>query len=728
MTTETAAQETSGLDVHDVLFALLRHKWKVLLLTILGLAAAAAFYLLAPNSYQSETKLLLKYVLDRSAVDTMESQTEVSGRYSDILVGAELAILSSWDLAVAVAEAVGPDRLLAGVPGEHSAARAAGVVLGGLEVKATKGSNVISVTFHNEQPGLPRPVLEELVRRYFDKHLEVHRSMQAFDFVSQQKDLVRARLNDLDAKIKTLKEQAGITSLADSEALLQSQITRTRQELLSAEADRAEQGARSAFMVKSASTMKSTEPNPAETKVDPNAIPPAILQQYQALVEQLAFYRRNETELLARYTEESAEVSSSHARVAQLQERRRKLETEYPALATVAVKTSGLGKPDDAMGEQARLAGTEAKVAALKTQLNELQVIAGRINAVSSQLRDLESQRQVEQKNYADFQLKLEKSRIDEALDPSKIPNISVLQKPSPAGKVAGKTIKIAAGLASGGLALGLATALGLGLLFDRTLKRPRELESRLQIPMLISIPRMREPSRLRLKSHRAETRELAPRSSPLGAKVAPWELGHFVRPFAEAIRNRLILGFELRKLTHKPKLIGVTSLSGGEGSSTMAGGLAASLSETGDGKVLLVDMNADNPEMRHFFEGSTSGSLLDALRADGAVPSAGENLFLATGKSSDSISMAPRKFYELMPVLRASTFDYIIFDLPPLDQSGATLAVSGFLDKVVLMVEAEKSDRDTLKRAYNELVAAKADVATVLNKTDSKMPKWAQG
>jgi Flp pilus assembly CpaE family ATPase len=44
--------------------------------------------------------------------------------------------------------------------------------------------------------------------------------------------------------------------------------------------------------------------------------------------------------------------------------------------------------------------------------------------------------------------------------------------------------------------------------------------------------------------------------------------------------------------LTHKPKLVGVTGMSEEGGTSTLAAGLAASLSETNDGKVLLVDVN----------------------------------------------------------------------------------------------------------------------------------------
>ena len=64
-----------------------------------------------------------------------------------------------------------------------------------------------------------------------------------------------------------------------------------------------------------------------------------------------------------------------------------------------------------------------------------------------------------------------------------------------------------------------------------------------------------------------------------------------------------MILFFELGSLNHKPKLLGITACSAGAGTSTIAAGLAASLSETGDGKVLLVDMGTDHAAAHPFFD-----------------------------------------------------------------------------------------------------------------------------
>ena len=117
----------------------------------------------------------------------------------------------------------------------------------------------------------------------------------------------------------------------------------------------------------------------------------------------------------------------------------------------------------------------------------------------------------------------------------------------------------------------------------------------------------------------------------PHHSKLAPWEAGHFIRPYCDAIRDRLGLYFEVKHLTHKPKLVGVAGFSEAAGTSTLAAGLAASLSETNDGKVLLVDINLGPENVHPFFKGKPAYSLNTALKPDDTIASASQNLYLAT-------------------------------------------------------------------------------------------------
>src|SRR4029453_8700647 len=195
----------SGIHLGDLFFALFKRKWTIIFFTLLGITGAAAFYFLYPPLYQSQAQLLVRYVLERSAVDPIDTtKADRAGKTTDSIIDAKVQILTSWDLAVQVAEAIGPKRF-----GMASKEAAAGRIFSGLEVTSNKGSDVILVSYKDRDPQLAPLVLQELLSRYFVRHLEVHRSAGAFDFVTQQTDQVRARLNQTEDALKTLKDKIG---------------------------------------------------------------------------------------------------------------------------------------------------------------------------------------------------------------------------------------------------------------------------------------------------------------------------------------------------------------------------------------------------------------------------------------------------------------------------------------------------------------------------------------
>ena len=240
--------EHSNFNLGNILFALFRWKQIVLGLTILGLIAAAAVYFFFPAVYESDARLLVRYVLERSGydpIDTVSGQGTRggSGLTIDAVIAAEVSILTSWDLSVQVAEALGPNRVLPDSK-SPSVVAAAGAINSGLSTTTSKGSNIIAVAYQNKKPEVATAVLNELVTRYFTKHLEVHRSAGAFDFVSQQSDQIRARLNQTEDQLKKLKAQAGVMSLQDSVSSLTGQVTHLDDQLRAAQNDLAEQQAK----------------------------------------------------------------------------------------------------------------------------------------------------------------------------------------------------------------------------------------------------------------------------------------------------------------------------------------------------------------------------------------------------------------------------------------------------------------------------------------------------
>jgi uncharacterized protein involved in exopolysaccharide biosynthesis len=667
----------SGFKLNDILFIFFRHKWKIALCTLVGMAAAGAIFFILPFQYESQAKLLVRYVVDRSAIDGLDQQGKNLNSPSESAINSEVEILTSSDLAREVADKIGIDRLLPKSDAKDSEGResaAIRTIVLGLEVTVVKGSSILSVSYRNKDPKLAVEVLQELVTRYFDKHLEIHRSLGAFNFVSKEADRLKAELDQTEEKLRVLKAKAGVNSLAADTAAFATELAKAQDELNSADGELIGQQARIKEIEK---LMAGSDNQQSDGAIQ--SPPTEVVGNYQALVSRVAQLRQIESELLARYTPKNPIVRVKHAQINDLEKQRLALEKTYPGLvATMPTNGNAQASRPDIASESVRLTADTARAEALRARVGALEERGKTLAEFGPQISQLERARDVQETSYKYYEASLEKARVDESLDPSRMPNISVVQTPSLPEKAKRDVKKIVLGLAGGGLAAGLAFALLIELVLDRTIKRSSELENRLRIPLLLSIPNFSSSSsRLRLYNSGGENAE-AGLSQSDGSET---DAGELLRPYCEAIRDRLGLYFEVNRMTHRPKLVAITGMSKNAGASTLAAGLASTLSETDDGhKVLLVDK-----------------------------------------------PVAPKRFYDMLTEFKASDLDYVIFDMPSLGEISSTVSLAGFMDKVLLVVEAEKSSQEAIKKAYTQL-ASKADVSVVFNKSRSYGVKWLDG
>ena len=331
----------------------------------------------------------------------------------------------------------------------------------------------------------------------------------------------------------------------------------------------------------------------------------------------------------------------------------------------------------------------------------------------------------MEETNYRYYQATLEASKINDAIGAGKVSNISPIETPTSAFREAINFKKIGLCAASGILA-GLAWAFLIELYFDRSVRRPIDLARTLRAPLFLSIPKLKaDKSMLALSAPSDATGDAGKSGSALvSTATAPGSRNVALQPFHETLRDRLIGYFESQNLTHKPKLVAVTGLSHSSGVTTTAAGLARSLSETGEGNVLLVDMTVGQGAATQFNKGKEACDLDELLetRSNAHVE---QNLYVVTENSnSDRLSRnLPQRFTRLIPKLKASDFDYIIFDMPVVNQLSITPRLAGFMDMVLLVVESEKSDRDLVSGACALLAESKAHVGVVLNKTRNYVP-----
>jgi len=504
-------------------------------------------------------------------------------------------------------------------------------------------------------------------------------------------------------------------------------------------------------------------------------VPSAKLTEYKRVSNLLETLDKNEQELSLHYTATNALVRSVRQQIADNTRLKEQLEQENPGLLAVKVSEPKPG-PAGAVGptadpradlvhEMARVTALESRMRTLTNQLANIRTRATTVDAMEGSITELQRKKELEEAHYKYFSANLEQSKIDEALGAGHVSNISIIQVPSPPFRDNVKMLKAQAMLLFGGVAGALALAFLLELYFDRSLKRPGEIERNLGIPLFLSIPQMNlngngksrslkgapnvplleERSRRHeeaepdsqpstLNSQLSSSSTLNPQLSTNDSLHSPLSTLHStlpLRPFFETLRDRLIAFFELKNLTHKPKLVAVTSCGEGAGVTTAAAGLAASLSETGEGNVLLVDMNLQQGAAHHFYKGHLECGLDDALevgKRDSALVQ--ENLYVVTESTTNGDQLPrvlPKRFKHLVPKLRASDYDYIIFDMPPVSQISATPRIARFMDMVFLVVESEKTDRDVVKRATNLLAESKCNLGVILNKNKAYVPKLLQ-
>jgi len=747
--------------VQDVLYVLCKHKWMILILSLLGLGGAATVYFTQKPLYQSEAKLLVRYVIETGSVDTYNEMKSPGGGGGSVLI-TEMEILTSMDLAAEVAGAIGIEKLLPDYQGLVGPSEAARVILSNLLVESVQGGNVLRVNYKNGDPELSKVVLREVVERYFNKHLEIHRSAAAFDMVSKQAEEVRGRLERTETELNRLRAESGIVSLADATKSLSSQRNKLRQDLMQARAELAEQQANVSALEKNIgnaagpgnadSPETGGENASAEAQAEgenevSNEPPPQIVTEYRALLELISFLQKRDMELRIKFKPGNRLLIQNREQIESSEARQQALMDQYPELASQAVVATT--DPNDPLRSlqngKARLAATTAKLKVFEENLEEITGQFSQQLSAGAAIDALERRRQMEETEYRNLELNLKNARIDQTLDPKRMPNITMVQQPTEPVRVLDEFAKkLVLGLAAGGLALGLGIAFLLELVFNRKIERPADIQARLQLPLLLTIPYIR-------KSARGGNLLGAPQDLPrIGGGANDWKSldeedalaisspraksSHFILPFSETIRDRIIFNFQINNITHKPKLIAVTGMSEGAGASTVAAGLAKSFSEIKDSKVLLVDLSSFHLEQNPMIGEVPRHSLPNALRIaqDSDFRQNPQNLYYANASARRQeggvTQFTPLHLHQMMPMLHASEYDYIIFDLPALGQTSPTITMAGLMDKVLLVLDAENTSREGLKWGYSELAKGRADVSCIFNKSRSHGPDWLLG
>lgn len=741
---EERPRETS---LRDLYYKFFRHKWKLILFFLAVVACVAVLTFCRAEIYRSQASLIVRLGRESVTLDPTATTGPIipiaQSRESEVQT--ELEILKSREIAEKVVDSIGPEKILKspakagpaqgqaqelfkvvkqkaaaavnklrGFLGQQDVVspvldrdKAVLTVTKQLGIGTVQDSSIISVSYRATSPDLAQQVLAKLIELYLEKHVTVHQTVGAYPFFTQQAEHLRAKVAQFENDLQDLKNKTGISSLAEQE-----RVTLERIGTLETEIDRAE-----AELASSQAKVQSLRQILASTPKTVVTASTSGFGNYGAdlMRDKLYTLQLREQDLASKYTDESRQLQEVRRQIAEAQQL---LDKEHPERTQV---TNGLNvayqQAEAALlTEQAALASYQAEVDALRARLANARAELRTLNDSGIKIKALMREIGIQEENYRKYSGNLEQARIDQALQTGRISNISVVQ---PA------TLPIRPYRPQKALQLLLGVLLGvfggIGLVFfcaylDHSIKTPEEAEETLQLPTLASIPRV----------HADRVRP----AGWLGKKAKQWAVPASVREQYNAFRERLLLSAGAGET---PRVLAVTGSHPGEGVSTVAANVAATLARPGDGHVLLIDADLGHPSVHRIFRTKLAPGLADLLKdgeaaKDAILPSPVQNLdILSAGAPNGD----PSEIFSSGGLLRLldsakKNYRFIVIDLPAVNKASWAVRLASLCDGVALVVEAERSRREVVQRVKEQLVESKANVlGVVINKRRFRIPGW---
>jgi Mrp family chromosome partitioning ATPase len=161
------------------------------------------------------------------------------------------------------------------------------------------------------------------------------------------------------------------------------------------------------------------------------------------------------------------------------------------------------------------------------------------------------------------------------------------------------------------------------------------------------------------------------------------------------------------------PKVVSFSGMAREDRSSWICAKVGEALAAQADVSVCLVDANLRSPQLHVHLGAANRMGLAEALTQHGPIrnfvmPLGGRNLWLIPGgHAQPGLYASPERLRECCAELRAA-FGYILISAPSLDHKTEATLMGQLADGIVLIVEAHRSRRETVRRAKEQLESAR--------------------
>ncbi len=465
-----------------------RHQ-KMLVLCFIGvLMGVGVSSLFLPVKYRAETKLLVK----RERVDPVISPQENSPlTYHDTVgeeeINSEVELITSSDVLQKVVATCGLDKkkFLSSIvhpwqTPQNRTDKAVADLRGDLQLEVLKKTNVISIAYEAHDPKIAQKVLQTLNDTYLQKHLDVHHPAGQFEFFDEQAAKYKADMMNAESQLKQFAgTQNGVAPDKMRDMTLQ-KLADFNSSLSTTKASIAESQKRIGDLEKQAQSIPARLTT--QMKRGDNA---QVLENLKSTLLTLEMKR---TELLTKYQPTYPLVLE--------------VDKQLNDTRTALAKEEGSPVKEEVTDQNPTYAWISGELAKAKADLSGYQARQTALNSIitvyNDQLRKLEEQgilagdlsrtAKADEANYMLYTQKKEEARIEDALDRTRLLNVSVVQTPTlPSIPTRSPLIFALVGVL-------LAAAVSLGVVFaidyaDQSFRTPSEVLSELRIPVLAAVP-----------------------------------------------------------------------------------------------------------------------------------------------------------------------------------------------------------------------------------------------
>lgn len=706
-----AKADLLAIDPKELLHALRKRRWLILLCAVAVGGAVAGGTMRQPKVYKAVAKLLIdaempKILGEEATIDELSSQARTQAAFYNT----QFQIIKSRSVIRAAIKAAKLDEDAAFLAayeirapeGEDRMKAIENVMKNIFRVAPEVQSRIVNLVVEDFDPDRAARIANQVGQSYIDATLERRLSTVrgASSWLDERVDDFRTQLEAAEKQLQEFREKHMLVSvsLEDRQNMISASLNTLNQKLIENRTQ----------LISLRSERKVMQQAVQSTDRSLDSVP--IISRNPIITElktSITALHKQKAENSARYGDKHPVMQGIDKQIAEAQER---LNAEAGII--IAALDHDIAALEDAEIELAKAMNEEKEKA---IQLNNLSLDYNSLSRGVGTTKNM-YESLLTRHTQADLSGLLESNfvRWMEMAEPDRRVVSPILEKNAALGVVLGAL-------------LGVLIAVG-AMLLDNTVKGQTDLEALLNLPFLGVLPSIESEHKVakaRGKSKLDEpvesnSRDLYIVNNPKSA----------VAECARSIRTNLMFLSTGRSL----KKVLLTSAGPAEGKSTTAIALGITMAQAGN-RVLVVDTDLRRPRLHRVFGVSGEVGLTSVLLGTSTVEKAvkrsevvGLDLLPCGPLPPNPAELLHTEGFAKIVKELEERYDRIIFDSPPVNAVTDAIILSQIVDGTILVVKAMGTPRDAIRRTARYLNDVHAHVlGVVLNDVDFQEGGYAQ-